>query len=363
LAPLLDLVLQHRLGDFSLDVALLAETGPLVIIGPSGAGKTVVLRSIAGIVRPERGRIAVGERTLFDSDAHVNVPPQERRVGYVPQEYALFPHLSVSANIGYGLRGPSFERHRRVEEALDLVGLGDQRRLRPGSLSGGQRQRVALARALAVRPDVLLLDEPFSALDAPTREALLGDVRRLIAATDTPSIIVTHDRNEALQLANSVAVLMDGRVLQAGPPSTVFAYPASEEVAGFVGVETVAPGVVRSVEDGLALVEVATHLVQGGSGVNAGEEVLFCLRPEDVVLAPPAAGASPTSARNRLHARVTRVTPTGPYLRVYVDAGFPLVSLITKHALAELEIGPGSEVTATFKATAVHLIRKSERTG
>jgi molybdenum ABC transporter ATP-binding protein len=348
------------MGDFALDVTLVSDTGPLVIIGPSGAGKTVVLRCIAGIVRPDQGRIAVRGRTIFDSDARINVPPQDRRVGYVPQEYALFPHLSVAANIGYGLRGSSAENRTRVGEALELVGLSDQHALRPASLSGGQRQRVALARALAVRPDVLLLDEPFSALDVPNREALLADVRHLMATTDTPAIIVTHDRNEALQLASSVGVLIGGRILQVGPPITVFANASSEEVASFVGVETVAAGVVRSVRDGVALVEVGTHLIQGGSGVNVGDEVLLCLRPEDVVLGPPTQEATPASARNRLRGQVTRVAPTGPYLRVYVETGFPLVALITKNALDELAIAPGSEVNAMFKATAVHLIRKGD---
>jgi molybdate transport system ATP-binding protein len=360
LPPLLDLRLWHRLGEFCLDVSLQSETGPLVIIGPSGAGKTLILRSIAGIVRPERGRIAVNGRTLFDSEVRLNLAAQDRHVGYVPQEYALFPHLTVAGNIGYGLRGSSAEKRATVAETLELVGLVDQRNLRPRSLSGGQRQRVALARALAVRPEVLLLDEPFSALDVPTRELLLEDVRHLIAKTATPTIIVTHDRNEALHLANSVAVLIAGTIRQVGPPTTVFGYPASEEVASFVGVETVTPGVVRSVEDGIASVEVSGHLVSGGVGVSAGDQVLLCLRPEDVVLGPPTSGAGPTSARNHLQAQVVRVTPTGAYLRVNLDAGFPLVALITKHALEELEIAPGSTVVATFKATAVHLIRKAQ---
>jgi molybdate transport system ATP-binding protein len=358
LPPLLDLALRHRLGDFSLDVLLVAETGPLVVIGPSGAGKTLILRSIAGIIRPDYGRVTVRGRTLFDSDARINVPPQDRKVGYVPQEYALFPHLSVAANIGYGLRGSSSENAARVAEALDLVGLADQRNLRPRSLSGGQRQRVALARALAVRPDVLLLDEPFSALDPPTREALLEDVRQLIVVTDTPTIIVTHDRNEALHLGETVSVLMRGSILQVGPPAAVFAYPESEEIAAFVGVETVAPGRVRSIENDVPCVEVASRLVEGGTGVSIGDEVLLCLRPEDVALNSIGEDSTHTSARNRLEAQVTRVAPAGPHVRVYLDAGFPLISLITRDALDELAIAPGARVVATFKATAVHLILK-----
>jgi molybdate transport system ATP-binding protein len=314
---------------------------------------------MAGIVRPDSGHIAINGRTLFDSEARLNLPAQDRRVGYVPQDYALFPHLTVAGNIGYALRGSSSDRRSIVAETLELVGLTEQRNLRPRSLSGGQRQRVALGRALAVRPEVLLLDEPFSAVDVPTRETLVADVRRLIAETAVPTIIVTHDRNEALHLANSVAVLMNGKVLQVGDPTSVFSYPVSEEVAAFVGVETVAVGVVRSLKDGVALVEVGGHEILGGSGVNAGDEVLFCLRPEDVVLAPAGADELRTSARNHLSARVTEVMRSGPYMKVYVDAGFPMVSLITETALDELQAKPGSEITATFKATAVHLIPKA----
>jgi molybdenum ABC transporter ATP-binding protein len=363
LPPILDLALGHRLGEFTLDVELKADISPVVIIGPSGAGKTLILRAIAGILRPARGRIVVKETILFDGCDGVDVPVQDRRVGYVPQDYALFPHLSVDGNIGFGLRGASSRRRARVAEMVDLVGLEGQRGQLPRSLSGGQRQRVALARALAVRPELLLLDEPFSALDVPTRESLLDDVRRLIAATGTPTIFVTHDRNEALQLADTVGVLLEGRVRQTGTPAEVFGSPADEEVANFVGVETIAEGRVRAVEDGVATVEVGTHVIEGGTGVTAGEEVLVCLRPEDIVLSAHSSKTAPTSARNHLIARVTRISPFGPYLRVELDAEFNLVSLVTRHAVTELGLAPGSKVEATFKASAVHLIRKGMTPG
>ncbi len=355
LPPLLELDVALALGDFTLKAQFTAEEGPLVIIGPSGAGKTLILRQIAGILRPDSGRIAVGGRTLFDSAQRVDLPTQERNVGYVPQEYALFPHLPVTENIRYGLRG-SGSAKARTAEMLELVGLVDQQHLHPRDLSGGQRQRVALARALAVKPDLLLLDEPFSALDAPTRESLPEEVRRLIQATATPAISVTHDRTEALRMANTIAVLIDGCVRQVGTPSEVFGAPVSEEVAGFVGVETIVAGYVASVGDGVPVTEVAGQLVQGGAGVAEGDAVFVCIRPEDVVLNPAAAGT--TSARNHLPARVTAVVPSGPYLRVRLDAGFPIVSLITKHAAEDLAVAPGAELAVSFKASAVHLIRR-----
>jgi molybdate transport system ATP-binding protein len=357
--PLLEMAVRRRLGEFTLDAELVCARGPLVVIGPSGAGKSAALRVIAGVLRPDAGRIAVNGRLLLDTERGIDVPSQSRRVGYVPQDYALFPHLSVEANIGFGLRSLGREeRRRRVAEMLALTGLAGQRALRPRELSGGQRQRVALARALAVRPDVLLLDEPFAALDAPTRAALLEDVRALIAQTETATVFVTHDRNEALRLGDGIAVMIGGRIRQVGSPAEVFGAPVDEEVAAFVGVETIASGRVRSVDGGMAVVDVGGQIVEGGIEASAGADVLVCLRPEDVTLSASAGDARATSARNRLRGRVLRVTPSGPYVRVEVDAGFALVSLITKQSLEDLALMPGSEVVATFKASAVHLIRR-----
>jgi molybdenum ABC transporter, ATP-binding protein len=358
--PLLEMAVRHRLGEFILDAELVCGRGPLVIIGPSGAGKSASLRAIAGVLRPDAGRIAVNGRLLLDVERGIDVPPQSRRVGYVPQDYALFPHLSVEGNIGFGLRGLGHdERRRRVAEMIALTGLGEQVALRPKQLSGGQRQRAALARALVVRPDVLLLDEPFAALDAPTRASLLEDVRSLIVRTETATVFVTHDRNEALRLGDTIAVMIGGRVRQAGSPAEVFGTPVDEEVAAFVGVETIAPGRVRSVDGGVAVVDVGGQTVEGGTEGIAGADVLVCLRPEDVTLSAAGVDAPATSARNRLRGRVVRVTPSGPYVHVEVDAGFTLVALITKQSLEELALKPGSEVVATFKASAVHLIRRA----
>jgi molybdate transport system ATP-binding protein len=352
---MLDVAVRHTIGDFTLDAAFDSPGGTLVIIGPSGAGKSLMLKALAGIVRPDAGRIVINDRSVFDAGSGVDLPPQLRNVGYVPQDYALFPHLTVEGNIAFGLNGR--DKSARVDELVEMTGLDGQRKLKPARLSGGQRQRVALARALAVGPDVLLLDEPFSAVDALLRLALMEDVARVLTRTETPAVLVTHNRDEALRMGDRIAVLIDGHVRQVGSPPEVFAAPADEEVAAFVGVETVVAGHVRDISHGIATIVVGERVVEAGGDVSSGDNVLVCLRPEDVTLGPPAEGA-PTSARNHLPATVVRVTPAGPWMRVELDAGFPVVSLVTKQSQEDLRVEAGTPVVATFKASAVHLIRK-----
>jgi tungstate transport system ATP-binding protein len=356
MSPLLEMAVRHQVGEFTIDAQLCAAAGPLVVIGPSGAGKTILLKILAGIVRPGEGRIALNGRVFSDSASGMFMHPKDRRVGYVPQDYALFPHLTVRGNISFGLQGLGHsESVSRVESLLNLVGLRDLGDARPKQLSGGQRQRVALARALAVNPEMLLFDEPFAAIDVPTRQTLMDDLQRLLAETNTDAIMVTHDRNEALRLAECVSVLMAGKVLQTGTPAQVFGSPVSEEVAAFVGVETIVAGRVSGIEQGVPVVEVAGHSIEGGADAIRGDNVLVCLRPEDVTLS---IDTQTSSARNHIPARVVRIIPSGPYVRVELDAGFRLVSLVTARAVDELSLRPGKEVVASFKASAVHLIRK-----
>lgn len=354
---MLEVHVRRTLGDFVLDAVLEGGEGILAVVGPSGSGKSALLRAIAGVLRPEAGRIVANSRVLFDSAAGVDLPPEQRRVGYVPQESGLFPHLTVVGNVGFGLHGRRSGDRAIVDEVIAMCGLEAQRQLRPAQLSGGQKRRAALARALAVRPDLLLLDEPFAAVDVPTRQALMEDVRRVVASTATPTVLVTHDRDEAIRLADQVAVLIGGRVRQQGTPAEVFGAPVDEEVARFVGVEVLVKGVVSAVEGGVAITEAGGHLIEGGTGVAPGDEVLVCLRPEDVVIAP-SDGTSKSSARNRLSATVVRVEPWGPFRRVELDCGFPLSALVTRRAEEELGIVPGAAVVATFKAAAVHLVRR-----
>jgi molybdate transport system ATP-binding protein len=327
-----------------------------VLFGPSGAGKTTILRCLAGLERPDRGRIAFDGEIWFDSERGTHLPPQSRRVGLLFQDYALFPHLTVAANVGYGLaHGSGREGAARVAELLARMGLADRAARRPGQLSGGEKQRVALARALAPEPRLLLLDEPLSALDAPTREPLRSELRRLLTQAGVPSLLVTHDRAEALALGDRMIVVADGRTRQVGPIDEVFRRPADTEVARIVGVETVvAARVVGQPGEGLLAVEAAgVRLTAMDPGGLAGE-VFACIKGEDVILERGPIGQ--VSARNRLAARVTQVTPEGPLVRVSLDGGFPLTALVTRQAVAELQLAPGVQVVAFVKSPSVHLV-------
>jgi molybdate transport system ATP-binding protein len=208
----LSLHIERALGDFALDVRFEADGGVTALFGPSGAGKTLTLRAIAGLITPDAGRIVVAGRTLFDSSAGIDLAPRERRIGYLFQQYALFPHLTLAENVGYGLhRLPKPARADRIVALLELVGLEGFERRRPHELSGGLQQRGALARALAPEPDLLLLDEPFAAIDLGTRRRLRAELRRIQQATATPMLLVTHDPAEVRQLADTLVVFENGR--------------------------------------------------------------------------------------------------------------------------------------------------------
>ena len=251
----LEVRLVKQLPGFTLDVDWSADDGVAALFGPSGAGKTLTLSCLAGLLRPDAGRIVVDGRVLFDSAAGVDVPPQTRRVGYVFQGYALFPHRTVAGNIGFGLRDrPRAERERRVTEVATRLGLGGLERRYPSELSGGQRQRVALGRALAIDPALLLLDEPLSALDAPLRAALRNDLRTILNEWGTAAVVVTHDFAEAYRLGDRIVVYENGRVVQAAPRAELLWQPASEAVARIMDIPNVLRGtVVKATPDRIQL--------------------------------------------------------------------------------------------------------------
>ncbi|CAN5631481.1 ATP-binding cassette domain-containing protein [soil metagenome] len=338
---------------FDLDLAA-AET--LVLFGPSGSGKTTVLRCLAGLERPDHGRIVVGGRPWVDVQARVHVPPQRRRVGYLPQGFALFPHLTVRQNLAYGMDGPSAARAVRLDELVTILGLTGLEERRPGAISGGQQQRVALGRAIARDPVLLLLDEPLAALDLPTREGLRLELRGLLRRLQTPAVVVTHDRTEALFLGDRIAVLIDGRIRQMGLPDDVFNRPADAEVAAANGVETIARGRVEAVDDGIVTVRVGDARLAAVADVAVGQEVVVSIRPEDVLIVPVEEDLSSVSARNHLIGTLLAVDPLGPLVRLQLDCGFPLVAYVTRQAHEELGIAAGQRLAAMIKAPSVHVI-------
>ncbi len=233
---MLQIEIKKQLRDFPLDVNLATAAGITVLFGRSGAGKSMMLACIAGLSTPDTGRIAINGNIFYDHQQRINLSPQQRRVGYVTQDYLLFPHLTVFQNVAFGLiKHTRQEREVIVQEALTWMGLEQLARQRPRELSGGQQQRVALARALVIRPQVLLLDEPFSALDSPTRLRLRQDLQRLQQEYRVPVIFVTHDLAEAFLLGEKMAVIADGRLLQLDTPQQIRQQPANALVAELVG--------------------------------------------------------------------------------------------------------------------------------
>jgi molybdate transport system ATP-binding protein len=334
---------------FAIDVDCripLDEAPVTVLFGPSGAGKTTLLRLIAGLERPDSGSIS------FRGQDWTAASPQQRRAGFLFQDYALFPHLTAQANVAFGARHPA-----DAERLLRAFDLQDLRARFPRELSGGQQQRVALARALAAEPALLLLDEPLSALDAQLRTRTRHDLRRMLLESKVPSIVVTHDRAEAIALGDWIAVMIDGAIRQLGPVRDVFRRPADPQVAESLGVENILSAEIAERGSGVVTVAVADARLQC---VDAGEigPVLACIRAEDISITRDLHQAS--SARNRIVGQVRTIEIEGALARIELDCGFPLVSVVTAQSAAELELKPGEEICAIVKATSVHLLSESK---
>lgn len=286
---MLEVSLQKHLDGFQLSAAFTAESGLAVVFGPSGAGKSLTLQAIAGTFLPEAGRIVIDGQTVYDSAQQINLPPQARRVGYVPQHYALFPHLTAKENIGFGLvHLPRGEQERRTAELIELFDLRGLEHRRPRELSGGQQQRVALARALAVQPRLLLLDEPFAALDAPLRGALRQELAQVQARWGITMLIVTHDLADAFALGQQVIVYDSGRVIQQGTREEVFFRPVTHRVAEFVGTGNILPAVVERVEEDTLWLHWRGHRIAAAPASFApGALVYLCIRPTQVLIVRP----------------------------------------------------------------------------
>jgi molybdate transport system ATP-binding protein len=334
------------------DIGLEVEEGEFVtLLGPSGSGKTTLLMAIAGFTRPDSGTILLAGRDI------TGVEPEDRDFGFVFQGYALFPHMSVADNIAFPLKVRMWDRAKidaRVEEMLGTVGLQELAKRKPRELSGGQQQRVAIARALAFHPKILLLDEPLSALDAPAREGLRGELRHLLESAGVPAIVVTHDRAEALALGDRLAVLADGAVRQVGPVHEVFSSPVDAGVARVVGTENVFPSRLLRREHGLVVVRAGSAELVGVDPGGVEDEAYACIRAEDVVVEPDRGQAS--SAQNHLPGVVAARRDEGPLVRITIDCGVPLVALVTRASAERLRLVPGASVSAAVKAPSVRVV-------
>jgi len=357
--PLLDVrsITVARGGVPVLDVPslYLHENEVLALIGPNGAGKSTLMLTFACLLRPTTGEIRYrGE--LINSDR--TVLAYRRRLAMVFQEPLLFD-ATVYDNVATGLkiRGmPRRDVRKRVMDTLDLFNMAHLADRSARKISGGEAQRTSLARAFALKPEMIFLDEPFSALDPPTRLALTEDLERILNETKTAALLATHDQLEALRLADRIAVMNRGSIVQSGSPVEVMNRPADEFVASFVGMENVLSGKVGACSDGLLTVTVTGHSIDLPGFARAGERAVFCIRPENVTITT-ANPEGATSARNVFPAIIGKVTHMGVYFKLHLDCGFPLVACLTQQSLSTLHLAEGKQVFASFKATAVHLIR------
>lgn len=362
---MIELDIRKRLDAFQLNVRLNASQDELVVLfGASGAGKSLTLAAIAGLLQPDAGRIVIGERVLFDSARAINLPPQKRRIGLVRQDLALFPHLTVAQNVGYGLRGMRDAR-ARVAELLQLVGLASLANRHPAQLSGGQQQRVALARALAPRPDLLLLDEPFSALDAPTRMQLRGELFNLQREFKIPTIFVTHDLGEAYFLADKLAVMHAGEILQTDTPGNILRRPGCLPVARAVGVKNILPGIIESRDDAGYRVRIGDVIIDAPAyPFEVGARVAVCLRAERVMLLrPERTGRS--SDENALHGEIVRAMNDGMTAtlffrasdaRLAVNQDYDLQIELPVYIYERLNLAQQRRWTVSLRKNAMHLI-------
>jgi molybdopterin-binding protein len=327
----------------------------LAIIGPNGAGKSTLLLVLARLLAPDQGQVYFDGSPIRTENDLI----YRRRIALVLQE-PLLMHQSVFENVSSGLKFRGLPREQvksRTTEWLQRLEINHLSSRPAHKLSGGEAQRTSLARAFALEPELLLLDEPFSALDSPTRSHLLHDLHALLSQTGITTVFITHDLDEALLLGDRVAVLLGGLLRQVGRPQDVFTVPSDAEVAAFVGVETVIAGIVSACHNGQVTVAADGLTLEAVGDVQVGAQVYFCLRPEDITLSISAT-AAPSSARNHLNGHITQMTPSGPLVRVVVDCGLPLVALITRSSASEMNLMEGFPVTAIFKATAVHLIHR-----
>ena len=335
---------EFKIDNISLEIN---DNEYFVFLGPSGSGKTMLLELIAGVWNPDSGQI------YMDNINITRLPPEKRDVGFVYQNYMLFPHKTVFENIAFGLTIRKVEKPQikiEVKELMNLFGISNLSDRLPRTLSGGEQQRTALARALIIHPKVLLMDEPLSALDRKTREELIQEFKRIHKKFKVTIIQVTHNFDEALQLADRIAIMKKGTISLVGTTDEIFRHPKDEFVADFVGTENIIKGVAKEGSDGLTVVDTGSIKVE--SSQKKTGEVHLTIRPEDITLSNENIA---TSARNVFKGNIREIYDLGTIIKLTVDIGEQLILVLTRKSFSDLELNIGKEIYIYFKATAVNL--------
>jgi molybdate transport system ATP-binding protein len=345
---------------FVLDIALEVPPGITILFGLSGAGKSTLLDCIAGLARPDAGRIAAGSEVLFDAAAAIDLPAQKRRIAYVFQTLALFPHLTAEENVAYGLSALSESKQReRVGEILSAFHVESLRRKKPAEISGGEKQRIALARSLVTEPRVLLLDEPLTGLDAKLKSAIVDDLRAWNAANRIPILYVTHSREEVDALGERVIAIDNGHVVSAGAPMDVLDAPRRKRLAQAAGFENLLEGTVLDLReaDGVMRVrlgDTACEIEVPLGFAAAGDRVRVAVRAGDILLATEQPRG--LSARNVIEGRIASLEPRGTMAIARVDCGVPFSVHVTPGAVRALELTDGHRVWLVLKTHSCHLV-------
>ncbi len=343
------------LRDFTLDVAELSvdDGKTLALIGENGAGKSTVLKIISGLIKPRSGRIVLNDKVLCDIEKGIFIEPEERNIGYMFQNYALFPHMTVAENIAYGLKArkmPKDDIDKRVQELCERMGISGIMNERVTQLSGGQRQRTALARAIAPKPGLLLLDEPLAALDVRTQEQMRRELAAVIRTEGIPCIIVTHSIVDALAVADKIAVIDEGKIVACGMPEDIIHNPSHGFITSFTENLNLFRGEVVVDNGGTVCIDIAGVKIRAVTTLSG--TVSVGIRPEELIISRE---KFQSSAANAFRGKITSIEDNGSYAFVYVNIGILLAAAITKQSIKRLNLEVGNEVTLTFKATAVQV--------
>ncbi len=344
--------------EFWLNAEFKCGNEMIVLFGPSGAGKTLTLECIAGLEAPDKGCIIVNGTTYFDSEKGINISPQKRNVGYLFQNYALFPHLTVSENIIFGLRSGN-NKKEKLQEMLEVFEIHGLEKRYPSQLSGGQRQRVALARALITRPKILLLDEPFSSLDYIVRRRLRRDLKKIRDIIKIPIILITHNPVEAYTMADTIIVYKHGGIEQIAPPKEIFSKPINENVAKLVGMNNIFKGrILDIINDEVTIQSQKKINAPGVEGLRIGEEVTWCIRPDQVMVVREDRPTGKAIASNIFSGKITEIISNGATYLLYIEGDFDLEIEMPSHAFERLGLEQGQIIRVSLKKSAIHIINE-----